>query len=126
MRSSAPRSRRRGRLQRHLLCRRRRKRPVPQHVPHGRAVWDTCGSSPSESVKTGTLEERRNIIVLATDADMPETKLLAAIEGRAGGIVTIPGFDAMGEDLYTEMIPLADVPVLSDSHAPTDSLIKVQ
>ncbi len=71
-------------------------------------------------------EVRRNIIVLGSDTRLAEDTLLERIAGRVGGMVTIEGFDRYGDDLYTEPVPLADVPVLTDSHAPTDSLIEVQ
>jgi SAM-dependent methyltransferase len=69
---------------------------------------------------------RRNIIVLATDIRLPESELRARIADRVGGIVTIPDFEAMADDLYTTPVPVADVPLLTDAHAPVDSLIEVQ
>lgn len=69
---------------------------------------------------------RRNIIVLATDSKLTETQLRSRIESRVDGVVTIDGFDRMADDLYTSPVALGDVPLLTDSHAPTDSLIKVQ
>nr|MDA3936057.1 fused MFS/spermidine synthase [Actinomycetota bacterium] len=71
-------------------------------------------------------EQRRNIIVLATNAALDEKTLLGRIENRVDGRVSINGFERFGDDLYNQLIPLADVPVLTDSHAPTDSLIEVQ
>ncbi|HEY5548188.1 MAG TPA: hypothetical protein VIL17_01175 [Coriobacteriia bacterium] len=32
----------------------------------------------------------------------------------------------MGADLYTHMVEVSDVPVMTDAYAPTDSLISVQ
>ncbi|MDZ4166144.1 MAG: hypothetical protein U1E08_00380, partial [Coriobacteriia bacterium] len=68
----------------------------------------------------------RNIAVIATDTRLPESELRARIGDRVGDIVTIPGFDSMADDLYTAPVPVADVPLLTDAHAPVDSLIKVQ
>ena len=69
---------------------------------------------------------RRNIIVLASDTRLPESELRARIADRVGGIVTIRDFEAMADDLYTQPVPVADVPLLTDAHAPVDSLIEVQ
>ncbi|HSQ22673.1 MAG TPA: fused MFS/spermidine synthase [Coriobacteriia bacterium] len=69
---------------------------------------------------------RRNIIVLATDTRLPESEVRARIASRIDGRVSIAGFAEMAEDLYTEPVPVADVPLLTDAHAPVDSLIKVQ
>jgi spermidine synthase len=68
----------------------------------------------------------RNIAVLATSMRLPESELRARIASRVGGIVTVPGFEAMAADLYTAPVPVADVPLLTDAYAPVDSLIKVQ
>jgi spermidine synthase len=89
-------------------------------------VWGNVWVFPIGIGSEGAAEDRRNIIVLASDTDLPDEELLDAIASRVDGAVTIAGFEAMGDDLYTEMVPMADVPVLTDSHAPTDSLIKVQ
>jgi spermidine synthase len=70
-------------------------------------------------------ELNRNIIVLATDNRLTEEELRARIENRVGGRVTVPGFEQYGMDLYTDRVSTDDVPQLTDQHAPTDSLIKV-
>jgi hypothetical protein len=70
-------------------------------------------------------ELNRNIIVLATDNRLTEEELRARIENRVGGRVTVPGFEQYGVDLYTDRVHTDDVPQLTDQHAPTDSLIKV-
>lgn len=41
-------------------------------------------------------------------------------------MVSVPGFASMADDLYEDTVPTADVPLLTDSYAPTDSLIPVQ
>lgn len=66
---------------------------------------------------------RRNIVVLATDTDVPKDVLLHRIADRVGGRVTVRGYPSFGDDLYGGVIGLADVPLLSDAYAPTDSLI---
>lgn len=83
---------------------------------------DSITSDPSQAAQV-----RRNIIVLGSDTtDLSDGELVDRIGTRVDGAVTIDGFPQFAEDLYTEPIPVADVPVLTDSHAPTDSLIEVQ
>lgn len=74
----------------------------------------------------GRGEVNRNIIVLASDARVDEATLERRIRTRLDGRVTIEGFEQMAGDRYTDPVPLADVPLLTDGHAPTDSLIEVQ
>jgi spermidine synthase len=70
-------------------------------------------------------EARQNIIVLATDADMSGPELLRRISTSLDGRSQVPGLSKMGADLYSGMVELGDVPVLTDAYAPTDSLISV-
>jgi spermidine synthase len=67
-----------------------------------------------------------NIALLATDADLSTAALLGNIRGRIGGRSQVPGLAEMVDDLYLEAVPLADVPLMTDAYAPTDSLISVQ
>lgn len=89
-------------------------------------VWDGIWVFPIGIGSDGAAETRRNIIVLATDTRVAEADLRERIASRVDGVVTIDGFADMADDLYTEPVPLEDVPLLTDSHAPTDSLIQVQ
>jgi spermidine synthase len=98
-----------------------------------RSMYRTAGSVWSDlsvfSVQSGQGDAptvRQNIAMLATDRRVSRTELLAAIRGRAGGVVKVPGFAEMANDLYSGTVLFADVPVLTDSYAPTDSLIQVQ
>jgi predicted membrane-bound spermidine synthase len=70
-------------------------------------------------------ESRQNIIVLATDSDVGGPELLRRISTAIDGRSQVPGIAKMGEDLYSRMVELGDVPILTDSYAPTDSLIPV-
>ncbi|KAF0209379.1 MAG: fused MFS/spermidine synthase [Actinomycetota bacterium] len=72
-----------------------------------------------------SVNANRNIIVLATDADVSKTELLARIKSRLDGRVSIGGFENFGRDLWTDVVPVGDVPELTDEFAPTDSLINV-
>lgn len=89
-------------------------------------VWDNIWVFPIGIGSDGAAEYRRNIIVLATDARLSETELRKRIESRVDGAVSIAGFAEMADDLYTERVRVEDVPLLTDSHAPTDALIDVQ
>ncbi|HET6351592.1 MAG TPA: fused MFS/spermidine synthase [Coriobacteriia bacterium] len=73
----------------------------------------------------GAVREPRNIIVLATDSALSNQTLLARIRSRVGGRVKVAGFPDFADDMYTSTPAMADVPVLTDAYAPTDSLIKV-
>lgn len=68
---------------------------------------------------------RQNIIVLATDADVTGDELLERIASSIDGRSKVPGLSEMGRDLYTRLVPVGDVPLLTDAYAPTDSLIEV-
>ncbi len=89
-------------------------------------VWDRLWVFPVErqdgAESLGTI---RNIVMLATSGEVSEGDLLGQIDSRVGGSVSIEGFDRFGERLYRDLIPLGDVPVLTDAHAPTDSLIRL-
>ncbi len=89
-------------------------------------VWDDLWVFPIGIGSDGSEETRRNIIVLATDTRVTEDALREAIASRVDGTVSIDGFAGMAEDLYTAPVEVADVPLLTDSHAPTDSLMQVQ
>jgi len=89
-------------------------------------VWENLWVFPVSIGQDGDARARRNIVVLATNAHVTETELRQRIGDRVDGRVSIAGFDRMAEDLYTDLVPVADVPLLTDSHAPTDSLIEVQ
>lgn len=88
-------------------------------------VWDHLWVFPIGLGDDGDLSQNRNIIVLATDADLTREELLSRVADRVDGRVSIPGFDRMGDDLYEGIVEMADVPELTDSHAPVDSLIHV-
>ena len=89
-------------------------------------TWDHLWVFPIGLSENGLASQRRNIIVLATDADVGRTELVRRIESSVDGRVKLPDFPQFARDLYTEVVPLADVPVLTDAYAPTDSLIQVQ
>ena len=79
-----------------------------------RSTWvfpvESAGARPNEV---------RNIIVLATDAPLSTEELLERIAGRAGGVITVPGFEALGEDLYLGEVDDEDAPILQDPRLDT-------
>ncbi len=90
------------------------------------STWDHVWVFPIGLGATGETTQRRNIIVLATDAALTPGELRARIRSRVGGRVTLAEFPSYAQDLYEGIVPLADVPVMTDAYAPTDSLIEVQ
>lgn len=91
-----------------------------------RGHWEDLWVFPIGLRGTGETAKRRNIIVLATDAPMTRGELVDRIVNRVDGRVRIDGFPDFARDLYTGVVPLGDVPKLTDAYAPTDSLIEVQ
>ena len=55
-----------------------------------------------------------NIVMLATDRREPAEALLERIACRVGGLVSVPGFERLGEDLYRGTVRGGDVPLLVD------------
>lgn len=89
-------------------------------------VWDDLQVFSVEVGQGHTPDIRQNLAMLATDQRVSRDDLLAAVRSRAGGAVKVEGFAGMADDLYTGTVLLADVPVMTDAYAPTDSLISVR
>ena len=89
-------------------------------------VWDHLWAFPIGLAADGDSVKRRNIIVLASDADVSRPELLRRIDDGVGGRVTLAGFAGYASDLYGDIVPLGDVPPMTDAYAPTDSLIDVR
>lgn len=97
-----------------------------------RSLYKTVGTVWSHlwvfSVQVGqgnVPEANQNIIVLATDSDVSGSELLRRISTSIDGRSQVPGLSKMGADLYSHMVELGDVPIMTDAYAPTDSLISV-
>lgn len=88
-------------------------------------VWGNIYPFPIGIGTDGDANRNRNIIVLASDTRVTQTALVERIRSDVDGTVRMEGFGAMSDDLYLEPVAVADVPLLTDSHAPTDSLINV-
>jgi len=62
-------------------------------------------------------DETRNIVMLASDVQLSADELLDRIASRVDGRVCSPGFDRLGEELYSGGVRLGDVPLLLDHPA---------
>ncbi len=89
------------------------------------AVWRHVYVFPVGLSADATPHLIRNIVILASDAAVPEGILLDRIERRVDGRVSVRGFADFGADLYRRRVPTAGVPVLSDRYAPADSMLPV-
>ncbi|MHB1451821.1 MAG: spermidine synthase [Coriobacteriia bacterium] len=89
-------------------------------------VWGEIRVFPIGLGTDGNTLAKRNMIVLATDMPIDDDRLGQTIASRVDGMVSIEGFAGMADDLYTAVVPVADVPLLTDANAPVDSLIDVQ
>ncbi len=88
-------------------------------------VWKRLWVFPIGIGADGRVDANRNIIVIATDNRATRDVFLGRVENRVGGRVSIDRFDEFGHDLYEQPVETGDVPLLTDQHAPTDSLIRV-
>ncbi len=90
------------------------------------SVWDNLWVFPIGISEDGRVDQRRNIIVLATNGRADREELLGRIANRVSGAVTISGFEAFAADLWESPVATDDVPTLTDAHAPTDALIQLK
>jgi spermidine synthase len=67
----------------------------------------------------GVTDSTRNMILLASNADLSEGELLMRIATRVDGLVSVTGFERFGEDLYRGSIRSGDVPILNDPRPPS-------
>lgn len=80
-------------------------------------VWRSIWLFRVDAVVPG--EERpENVILLASDAELSDDVLLERITGRAGGTVSVSGFERFGEQLYVGELRTGDVPILADPWKP--------
>jgi hypothetical protein len=89
-------------------------------------VWGHVWAFPIGLATDGNATGNRNIVVLASDADVSPHVLLRRISTGVDGHVKVAGFRTFGADLYSKPVPVTDAPVLTDAYAPTDSLIDVR
>ena len=78
-------------------------------------VWRNVWTFPVD-IATDARDLTRNIVMLASDAELSTDELQDRIADRVGGLVTVPGFERFAEDLYLGKIRTGDVPLLLDEH----------
>jgi spermidine synthase len=76
-------------------------------------VWSNVWVFPIGSAD-GVTDSTRNMIVLASNAELSVDELLERIASRVGGLVTVTGFERFGEDLYRGSIRSGDVAIIAD------------
>ncbi len=76
-------------------------------------VWPHIWSFPV-GIAEDARDQTRNIVMLASDAELTDEELLDRIASRVDGRVTVPGFERFAEDLYRGAIRTGDVPLLLD------------
>jgi spermidine synthase len=88
-------------------------------------VWRDIEAFPIELSLDKQVASNRNIIMLATNRGLPAEELQRRIRERVDGRVSIKRFPAFADDLYTGEVTFEDAPILTDAHAPVDSLIAI-
>jgi spermidine synthase len=80
-------------------------------------VWRNVWVFPIGSAD-GVTDSTRNMILLASDAELSQDELLCRIASRVDGLVTVTGFERFGEDLYRGSVRSGDVAINTDPHPP--------
>ena len=60
-------------------------------------------------------DKTRNLVLLASDTPVARDDLLERIRTRVDGIVTVPGFEAIADDLFAGPIRTGDVGILTEN-----------
>ena len=80
-------------------------------------VWRNVWVFPIGSAD-GVTDSTRNMILLASDAELSTDELLERIASRVDGLVTVTGFERFGEDLFRGSVRSGDVAILTDPRPP--------
>jgi spermidine synthase len=80
-------------------------------------VWRNVWVFPIGSAD-GVTDSTRNMIMLASDAELSQDELLDRIATRVDGRVTVTGFERFGEDLYRGSVRSGDVAIIADPRPP--------
>lgn len=91
-------------------------------------VFPTVYVFPVDWTTYGSPNAVRNIIILATDQPRQSADAIRAAARSALVLpgVTLPRFTAAAGDLYEQAIRTDDVPILTDSFAPVDTLLQAR
>jgi len=76
-------------------------------------VWRNVWVFPL-GIAENAVDDSRNIIMLASDAELTPDELAERIGSRVDGLVTVPAFERFADDLYRGGIRSGDVPLLAD------------
>jgi spermidine synthase len=76
-------------------------------------VWRRVWTFPVQ-ISSDARDQTRNIVLLASDANLSNDELFTRIATRVDKIVTVPAFERFAEDLYSGAIRTGDVPLLVD------------
>lgn len=86
-------------------------------------VWENVFAFPVDLAIMDDPRRVRNVVLLATHAQLSPTRLAQTIAARVGGLVTVPRFARFADDLYTKRVRTFDVPLLCDDTTPPDGLL---
>jgi len=78
------------------------------------SVWRRIWVFPIGSANDAR-DKTRNIVMLATDAELTQGELLGRIGTRVDSMVTVPKFEHFGDDLYRGRVRSGDVPMILDA-----------
>jgi spermidine synthase len=81
------------------------------------SVWKGVWVFPIGSAD-GVTDSTRNMIMMASDAELSQDELLDRIASRVDGTVTVTGFERFGEDLYRGSVRSGDVGIITDLRPP--------
>ena len=81
-------------------------------------VWRNVWVFPIGSAD-GVTDSTRNMIMMASDAELTKDELLDRIASRVDGAVTVTGFERFGEDLYRGSVRSGDVGIITDPRPPS-------
>jgi spermidine synthase len=79
-------------------------------------VWRNVWVFPL-GIAVNSVDDTRNIVVLASDSALTPDELAERIGSRVDGLVTVPAFERFAEDLYRGGIRSGDVGLLTDENA---------
>jgi len=93
-----------------------------------REVFPAVYVFPTDWGRYGGRDSLRNIIIVGSTVlpQSPAAVLAAARAAQVRAGVTIPRFLEAAADLYTDPIPVDDVPVLTDDYAPVEILLRTR
>lgn len=77
-------------------------------------VWRNVWAFPL-SISENATDDTRNIVMLASDAELTADELAERIASRVDGLISAPAFERFAEDLFRGGIRSGDVPIITDA-----------